>query len=97
METTRWITAEVFALKLGLRSIRVAQKVLNQILESLPQDYRLAMESFNKEVDKCVFPELSVSAETGMWQEKKGSLLSFKASQLFMFRDAGKKVIYTLC
>jgi len=38
-----WISAETFAGKLGIRSVRVATKILTQIIESLPQNYRLSL------------------------------------------------------
>ncbi|GAA6066199.1 deleted in malignant brain tumors 1 protein-like [Tachysurus ichikawai] len=34
-----WVSAETLAVKLGIRSIRVAQKLLTQVLERPPQDH----------------------------------------------------------
>lgn len=34
-----WISADVLAEKLGIRSIRLAQNILTQIIKALPLDY----------------------------------------------------------
>lgn len=92
-----WISPANFASKLGIKSVRMAQNMLTQILESLPQDYRQAMETSDEEADNCDFPELFFSAKTGTWQEKEGCLLTFKIPYLAAFADADKKAIYTMC
>ncbi len=78
-----WISPENLALKLGIKSVRLAQNTLTRILESLPQDYRLAMENSDEEENN--FPE------------KEGCLLSFTTPQLAFFGDADRKAIYIMC
>lgn len=75
----------------------MVKNVLTQIIETLPQDYKLAMESFEKETDHCSFPQLLFSPENGTWQEKEGCLLSFKTHQPRYFCNADKMDIYTMC
>lgn len=70
---------------------------MTRILESLPQDCRLALEVFDEETDKCDLPDLCFSAGMGLWQENEGCLLTFKTPQLNVFCDADKKAIYILC
>jgi len=90
-----------FALNLDIckdiRSVRVATKILTQIIESLPQNYRLSLETHNGELNICDFPELNIATETENWEESEGGNLSFKTPQLGVFSNAGKKVLYTLC
>ncbi len=90
-----WISPENLALKLGIKSVRLAQNTLTRILECLPQDYRLAMENSDEEENN--FPDLFFSAQTGTWQEKEGCLLSFTTPQLAFFGDADRKAIYIMC
>ncbi|XDV25251.1 hypothetical protein PO909_029197 [Leuciscus waleckii] len=92
-----WISAENLALKMGLRSVRVAERLLTQIYEFLPKDYRDSLETPVGEEEISVFPELLFSPDTRTWQEMENGLLSFKTSQLGLFSNAGKKTIYGLC
>ncbi|CAM4641581.1 unnamed protein product [Leuciscus chuanchicus] len=92
-----WISAENLAQKLDIRSVRVVERMLTQIREFLPQDYRLVLESSGGEEETSTFPELAFSAETGIWQETEGGLLSFKTPQLELFSNTGKKAFYVLC
>lgn len=93
-----WISPENLALKLGIKSVRLAQNMLTRILESLPQEFRLAMETSDKEADNCAFPELFFSSLTDTeWQEKEGCLLTMKTPQLACFGDADKKAMYIMC
>lgn len=57
----------------------------------LPQDYRLALESSGGEEEISTFSELAFLADTGIWKETEGGLLSFKTPQLELFRNSGKK------
>lgn len=91
-----WLSAETFAEKLGIRSVRVAKKILTQIAESLPQSYRLSLETYNGEMDTFDFPELEITSELENWEETEGGLLSFKTPQLGVFSNTGKKSLYTL-
>lgn len=92
-----WISVEVLASKIGLRSLRMSERLLNLIRVFLPQDYRRALETHSEEADTTVFPELNISANIGEWQETEGNLLSFKTPELNLFSDAGKKALYILC
>ncbi|GAA6087733.1 uncharacterized [Tachysurus ichikawai] len=47
---------ETLAVKLGIRSVRVAQKLLTQVLERPPQDHRVSLNTFDREED-IFFPE----------------------------------------
>lgn len=73
-----WLSAEIFAGKLGIRSICVAKKILTQIAEFLPQSYRLSLESYNGEMDTFDFPELEITAETESWEETEGGLQQYR-------------------
>lgn len=57
--------------------------------------YQWTLETINfytKEKRLLVFsPELDITAETGLWQESEGGILSFRTPQLGQFRDIGKK------
>ncbi len=90
-----WISAEALALKMGMRSVRVAERLLNQINDILPEEYRLDLEA--SDMDTSVFPELTFSVDTGEWQEIDGGLLSIRSSQPSLFGDTGKKDLYVLC
>ncbi len=92
-----WLSAGIFAEKLGIRSIRVATKMLTQIVEFLPQSYRLSLETYNGETDTFDFPELEITPELENWEETEGGLLSFKTPQLGVFSNIGKKSLYALC
>lgn len=59
-------------------------------------DYRLSLET-NDDDKKFSFPELSISAETGLSNESEGGLLSFETPQLGLFSNVGKKALYALC
>jgi len=90
-----WISADVLAGKLGIRSTRLAQNILTQLSEALPVDYRLSLETHDEEFFS--FPELSISADTGLWTKSEGGLLSFETPQLGLLRNVGKKALYVLC
>lgn len=89
-----WISAETLALKLGMRSVRVAEKLLTQIRESLPLDFRLSLET--SDVDSPPFPETALLFDTGEWQEMEGNS-HFRTPELSRFGDVGKKALYVLC
>lgn len=59
-------------------------------------DYRLSLET-NDDDKNFSFPELSISAETGLSNESEGGLLSFETPQLGLFSNVGKKALYALC
>ncbi len=57
-----WLSAETLALKLGIRSVRVAQRFLIEVHDRLPQNYSVSLfEPGGEEV--LSFPDLEVSAE----------------------------------
>ncbi len=90
-----WISAEALALRMGIRSVRVAERLLTQINDILPVEYRLDLES--SDMDASAFPELTFSIDTGEWKELEGGLLSIRSSQPNLFGDTGKKDLYALC
>lgn len=95
LENKTWISAENLAKKLGMKSVRVAQSILNKILDALPLDFKRTLESSDE--DASLFPELILLPEIGTWQENEGNLLTFKTPRLDLFSNAGKKAIYVLC
>lgn len=68
------------ALKLGIRSVQVVQRLLAEVQDRLPQNYSVSLvEPGGEEV--LSFPDLEVSAENGEWQEAEGNILSFTSLQ----------------
>ncbi len=92
-----WIFAENLASKLGMRSVRVMERLLSPLTEFLPPDYRLSLETYVWEVKTSGFPELNFSADMRTWSEMDNGLLSFKTPQLGLFSNVGKKEMYVLC
>ncbi len=89
-----WISAEALALRMSMRSVRVAERLLTQINDILPVEH-LDLEA--SDMDASAFPELTFSIDTGEWKEMEGGLLFIRSSQSNLFSDAGKKDLYALC
>jgi len=87
----QWITAEELALKTGIHSVRILQKLLAEIQVSFPVLPLKVEESEN------VFPKVSVAVDVGEWQEFEGSLLSFRTPELGFFNSTSKKALYWAC
>ncbi len=91
-----WLSAETLALKLGIRSVQVVQRLLTEVQDRLPQNYSVSLvEPGGEEV--LSFPDLEVSAENGEWQEAEGNILSFTSLQSGLFSTVGKKQLYVMC
>lgn len=54
-----WMSPEMLASKIGIRSIRRTQKLINEILESLSTDFKRSVETTNEDMD-LTFPELRI-------------------------------------
>lgn len=72
----QWITAEELHLKIEIRSLRVLQRLLEEI-KNLLCLWILHLENFDG-----LFPEIRVSVEVGDWEETEGSLLTFRTPEL---------------
>lgn len=72
----QWITAEELHLKIEIRSLRVLQRLLEEIKNLLCLRI-LHLENFDG-----LFPEIRVSVEVGDWEETEGSLLTFRTPEL---------------
>ncbi|KAK2883356.1 hypothetical protein Q8A73_022289 [Channa argus] len=86
----------------GIRSIRLLEQVMEEVLAALPKSLRVFVEQSalpDQWNDDCEysFPSLLILPAAGEWQEGEGQILSFKIPQLSTFQGAGKKVIYQIC
>lgn len=50
-----WMSPEMLASKIGIRSIRRTQKLINEILESLSTDFKRSVETTNEAMDIWVY------------------------------------------
>ncbi len=69
-----WNSAENLASKLGMSSIRVAERLLTQITEFFPPDYRLSLATCDGEVESSVFLELNFAADMRLWLDMDNGL-----------------------
>ncbi|KAJ8348974.1 hypothetical protein SKAU_G00275630 [Synaphobranchus kaupii] len=81
----RWLTAEQVAKTVGYRSVRVFQKLLDELTTALPASAAAHMDRYESrcpELGGGPFPEVTVAAELGDWQEMEELILSFRTPQL---------------
>lgn len=94
--TNEWMSAEMLAAKLGVRSIRLTQRLLNELFERLPTDFKRGLETSNEDID-VPFPELKIAPAFNAFQEREGILLTFKTPEMELFSETGKKALYVTC
>ena len=95
-----WRTAEEVAAMVGVRSVRLVQKYIEEVRAALPEFLKAALQNQStsgKEEEVGIFPDLPIMANTGEWQEREGLLLTFRTPQLKVFRTTSKKALYQAC
>ncbi|XP_047187624.1 uncharacterized protein LOC118302095 [Scophthalmus maximus] len=86
----------------GIRSTRVLQNLVEEVLQSLSAPLRAHTQSRSladqwTEGHNYVFPSLSVSPTVEGWSERSGLLLSMKTPALGTFGSCGGKQLYSSC
>ncbi|KAJ8362758.1 hypothetical protein SKAU_G00115890, partial [Synaphobranchus kaupii] len=96
----RWLRAEQVAETVKYRSVRVCQKILDELTTALPASAAAHMERYESrcpELGGGPFPEVTVAAELGDWQEREELILSFRTPQMGVFSGIEKKALYIIC
>lgn len=81
---------ETLSYKVGFRSVRLMQRLLNEILDILPVDFKRLLETTHGEV-VCSFPDLEIAPAVGDFEGKEEFLLNFKTPELDTFKKNWKK------
>ena len=95
-------SVETLSNTINIRSSRVLQRIVEDIMQSLSPPERafiedpVRLETWKEEND-YEFPSLTVSPAVGEWQEERGKLLSLKTPILGSFSSCGKKQLYQCC
>lgn len=93
---------ETLGRKAGVKSTRVLQKLVTEVIGELDFNYRSFLDN-PAIIDewrsgcKYCFPSLTVRAAVGDWQEQRKGLLSFRTPQMDGFESVGKKALYVTC
>jgi len=82
--------------KQGVRSIHLTPRLLNDLLECLPMEYKHGLETSNEHID-VIFPELKIAPVFDAFQEREGTLLTFRTPELELFSETGKKARHVTC
>lgn len=69
--TNEWMSAEMLAAKLGVRSIRLIQRLFDDLLDCLPMDFKHGLETSNGDTEVS-FPELKIAPAYDAFQERRG-------------------------
>ena len=96
------LSVEQLAERANIRSFRLLERLVEEVCASLPgplrefAENRTLSDQWDEEFE-YVFPPLTVSPAVGEWQERGGSLLSFKTPELGLFETLNKKAVYYSC
>ncbi len=94
--TNGWMSAEMLAAKLGVRSIRLMQRLLNDLRECLPMNFKSCLEA-NEDMD-VYFPELKIVSAFDAFEEREGCLLNFRTPVLELLSETGEKsTVHYMC
>lgn len=96
-----WLSPEDIATKIGVKSLRFSERLLNEIVEAVPSEFKCALDKElleqNEDNNVKEFPELEVKVSVDSWQEEEGKLLTFNTPELKYFHEVGKKSMYYVC
>lgn len=89
-------TAEEMSLETGIKSIRLLERLIEEVRSALPGPIRVALRRGNHQeaTSEKEFPELKVSPAIEDLEEKGGSLLFFKTTEYRMFSGLNRKTLY---
>ena len=96
------MTVDTLRMRSNITSVRLINKVVQEVCAALPQNLRVVAESRTlcdqwTEEGEYSFPSLLITPAVGEWQEGGGQLLSFATPHLDTFKDAGKKARCRVC
>lgn len=98
LNNDRWESVETLKELTGLKSSRLTEKLVEEIVNALPSGYRKSIGQgfLSDPSNEPDFPKIRVAAVVGERQEDEstGSILSFKTPQLDLFKTTSKKAIY---
>ncbi len=93
----QWESVETLKEVTGLKSARLTEKLVEEIVNALPSGYRKNIgQRFPSDISELDFPKIRVAAVIRERQEVEsvGSILSFETPRLDLFETTSKKAIY---
>jgi len=94
LDRNGWRSAETIREVTGLRSLRLTEKLMEEIFNAIPSSYREIIA--RKETDEKEFPKIKIApaSKEDLEGEEAGSILFFEFPQIELFESTSKKAIY---
>lgn len=95
----QWKTAARLSGETGIKSLRLVEKLLEEVMAGLPGFFREALGTESAEDQSITLPEfppLSICAAAEEQEEDNGALLTFRTPELMDFSQTSKKSLYAV-